>query len=245
MKKNSHILFAQGATIILGLLLMSGCLKTRSEVSPTEQSYIYRKKQMEDAKSLNGSTPTSTTAGSVDTGSAAVDSDELVRTLNGRIEVLENQVSQFQKEKENSLEASKIAALQESLAKMELQIQKLEAEKAGVATQAAATPAKSSDENLNIKKTTFDVAEDLFSKKEWKKAILSYQKFIEESPKSKQVSDAKYKTGVAFQEMGLKDEALAFYEEVIVQYPNTTAGKKAKIRSAQLSPKAPTKTKKK
>lgn len=241
MKKNLFKQFLRTACIAFLLATFTGCLRTRSEVSPSEQSYIYRKKQNENSKSLNGSEP------SKDSAPAPVDPDEMVRVLNGRIEVLENQVTQLQKEnaaqKENSAEANKVVALQESLSKMELQLQKLEAEKAAAPVEPTKT--KSSDENLNIKKTTFDQAEELFSRKEWKKAILSYQKFIEESPKAKQVADAKYKTGVAFQEMGLKDEALAFYEEVVVQYPHTTAGKKAKLRSSNLSPKPSSKSKKK
>ena len=138
---------------------------------------------------------------------------------------------------------------------MELQLQKLEG--SGTAAPAVDSKHKSSDDNLKTsipaaelanggKKTSYEVAEDLFSKKDWKKAILSYQKFAEEFPKSKLVPDAKYKTGVSFQELGLKDEALAFYEEVSVQYPQTQAGKKAKIRIASLSKaKAPAKSKKK
>lgn len=230
--------------LVLGTLL-SSCLRTRSEVSPNEQSYISRKKQIENQKSATSTSKEVT-----------VDSEETIRALNGRIEVLENQVTQLQKDKENSAnsaEAAKIAALQDALLKMELQIQKLEAEKN--APTAVDPKNKSSDENLKSvlppsevapsKKTSYEVAEEYFGKKEWKKAILSYQKFAEEFPKSKLVPDAKYKTGVAFQELGLKDEALAFYEEVQAQYPQTLAGKKSKIRIASLAPKAPSKSKKK
>lgn len=236
MLKNIFIVLALG-------MLLSGCLRTRSEVSPGEQSYISRKKQQENQKAANSTSKEIT-----------VDPEETIRTLNGRIEVLENQVSQLQKENANaanSADAAKIAALQEALSKMELQIQKMEAEKG-----AAVDPkSKSSDENLKSvlppsevapsKKTSYEVAEEYFGKKEWKKAILSYQKFAEEFPKSKLVPDAKYKTGVAFQELGLKDEALAFYEEVQAQYPQTLAGKKSKIRMSSLAPKAPSKSKKK
>lgn len=240
--------------IMLGSFLV-GCLKTRSEVSPNDQSYISRKKQQENQKAnagLNG--------GSNLTSSTSVDPEETIRTLNGRIEVLENQVTQLQKQNAdaaNSTDANKIAALQEALSKMELQIQKMEAEK----TAAIPDPKlKSSDENLkhtlppsdktaaasNAKKNSYDEAEDLFNKKEWKKAILTYGKFVEEFPKSKLVPDAKYKTGVSFQELGLKDEAMAFYEEVSVQFPQTMAGKKAKIRMTSLNSKAsPAKSKKK
>ncbi len=221
----------QSFLVIIAVVVFSGCLKTRSEVSPTEQSYIARKKQQQESQRIDS---TST--------EVITDPQETIRALNGRIEVLENQVNILQAQKENSLaataaDAQKIATLQEALARMETQIQKLETEK---------QLAKTSDENLKQnelvntpsikgKRTSYDIAEELFGKKEWKRAILSYQKFAEEFPKSKLVPDAKYKTGVAFQELGLKDEALAFYEEVSVQYPQTLAGKKSKIRISNLN----------
>ena len=228
-------------SLMIGFIL-TGCLRTRSEVSPTDQSYLSRKKQQDNQKSKE----------------STVDAEETIRTLNGRIEVLENQVSQLQKENANTADAAKIATLQEALSKMELQIQKLEAEKGTAAPEPITPKAKSSDENLksalpksevaaesNSKKNSYDQAEEFFGKKEWKKAILSYQKFAEEFPKSKLLPDAKYKTGVAFQELGLKDEALSFYEEVQAQYPQTLAGKKSKIRMASLTQKSSSKNKKK
>lgn len=243
-----------GMILLAGAVTFMGCaLKTRSEVNPSEQSFISRRKQQEAQKAEG-----SKTSSLKDAQTSAADPEETIRALNGRVEVLENNIVQLQKENaklaEPSAETAKIAALQDALSKMELQIQKLEG--SGAAQAAVDAKHKSSDDNLkpsipaaelaNTKKTSYDVAEDLFSKKDWKKAILSYQKFAEEYPKSKLVPDAKYKTGVSFQELGLKDEALAFYEEVSVQYPQTQAGKKAKIRIASLSKaKAAPKSKKK
>jgi TolA-binding protein len=78
--------------------------------------------------------------------------------------------------------------------------------------------------------SVYDLAEDLFSKKDFKKAILNYQKFRESRPKDKRVPDAIYKTGVSFQELGLKDEAKSFYLEVVAKFPNSNEAKKARIR---------------
>lgn len=52
--------------------------------------------------------------------------------------------------------------------------------------------------------------------------------------KEKNVADAKYKIGVSFQELGMKEEAMAFYEEVVANYSKTEAGKSAKARLAKL-----------
>lgn len=229
------------AGLLLSTLVIQGCLKTRSEVAQSEQGQIYRKKQVENQKEA---------AVADSSANTPVDQDELVRTLNGRLEVLENQISNLQKENQQlsqSADSAKIVALQEALTKMEAQLQKLETEKAAAAAMKASdeaekakpsTKAAASSATATVKKnSSYDIAEDLFGKKDWKGAILSYQKFVEDNPKSKSVPDAKYKTGVCFQEMGLKDEAMAFYEEVSIQYPQSTAGKKAKIRISKLKKK--------
>lgn len=231
------------ATTLVAALSMQGCLKTRSEVAQSEQNYIYRQKNIENQREALRETSKNPSSGNVD-------QDETIRVLNGRLEVLENQISNLQKENAQlaqSADSAKIATLQEALMKMEAQLQKLEAEKTAAASMKASDEiekskiAKSTSlvpaQAQNKKPNSYDVAEDLFNKKDWKSAILSYQKFVEDNPKSKMVPDAKYKTGVCFQELGLKDEALAFYEEVSIQYPQTTAGKKAKIRISKLKKK--------
>lgn len=239
--------------IIISLaLLASGCLQTRNESG--RQSQTYRKKTADNQAAQ---------AAEAEAVPRVDERDELIRALNGRIETLEGQLAQIQRDKSvqqqaTTAESQKVAMLQESLTKMEAQLQKLESESSRHPTPSA----RSSDEEVlkNTKssmvpggsagagtaasttaagkgKTPFEIGEELFRQKEWKKAILSYQKHVEEYPKGKSVPEAKYKTGVSFQELGLKDEAMAFYEEVIGQYPKTEAGKKAKIRLTTLQNK--------
>lgn len=232
------------------LIGTTGCLKTRSQVSDIDQSMILRKKQ---AANQAAEAESKIKNKKIEDVVIQPDLEETARAQNGRIEVLENQVAQLQKEKNDLTIAAnqRIVTLQDALTKMEAQVNQLEAEKAGQAA-AAEIKKKSSDDNIKPslppastttsslvgkKQNAFEIAEDLFDKKDYKKAILNYQKFIEDYPKSKSVPDAKYKTGVSFQELGLKDEALAFYEEVSVQYPQSAAGKKAKTRIAKLKKK--------
>jgi TolA-binding protein len=244
--------------ILVGLSMSYvGCLQTRSNVSSHEQSQVYSQKNIENQK-----------AATAEMNPPKVDErDELIRTLNGRVESLENQIQTLQKDKDESLtkvspESEKIALLQEALTKMEMQLHKLEGtDKITEKNTQKITPpnSKSSDAGLintqkskssseksievesndskSKKQSVFEVSEEHFKKKEWKKAILSYQSHVEESPKAKTVPEAKYKIGVCFQELGLKDEAAAFYEEVIVQYPKTEAGKKSKIRLTSMKSK--------
>lgn len=259
MKSKSLIILSVSA------LVLTGCLKTRSQVSEYDQSMVYRKKQAENQKAESKTTKTSTVEAAAPT---VAESEETIRDLNGRIEILENQLGQLQKEKadQTNADAQKIATLQDALNKMDGQLQKAEMEKTvAMNANAALEKKRTSDENFkanqapaetsksstktttaapvaaaDAKKSTtnsYDLAQDFFEKKDWKKAILNYQKFVEEFPKSKNVPDAKYKTGVSFQELGLKDEAMAFYEEVALQYPSAAAGKKAKTRIAGLKKK--------
>lgn len=216
--------------LIASVFILSACLKTRSEVSDTDQKAVYGKKNVEnqmDAQAAVVQQPT------VD------EKDELIRNLNGRVEVLENQLTALVKEKEtlNSQDSQKIVLLQEALAKMELQVQKFENEL--LVNKPGDEALKSSDDSgpkqvSNKKLGSYEAAEQYFAKQEWKKAILSFQKYTDEAPKGKNVPDAKYKIGVCFQELGMKEEAMAFYEEVVANHSKTTAGKKSKDRLGSL-----------
>ncbi len=232
---------------VMAVLFLSSCLKTRSELGEGYQSQVYSKKQADNQKH----------AANEPSEVVKVDEkDELIRTLNGRVESLENQISQIQKANQENPDAQKIQLLQESLVKMEAQLAKLETEAAlakTVTPQAAHanTPAANSSDakvppvkggpQTNGKNAAFEVAQDFFAKKDFKNAILEYQKFVDANAKSKNklVPEAKYKIGLCFEAMGLKDEAQSFYEEVAAQHGATEFGKKAKAKVTKV-----TKTKK-
>lgn len=231
--------------------VFSSCLMTRSEVGEGEQSQIYSKK---NANNQNASAADSQLNQKPGGTTATVDErDDLIRALNGRVENLENQISAAHNEKSSASaqDAQKIALLQEALIKMEAQIKTLEAEQIQRKAQqeAAALAAKNEEPPVKIVKkngkdpvakpgekssNSYELAQGFFANKEWKRAILNYQKYVEDHPKGKDVSDSKYKIGVCFQELGMKEEAMAFFEEVVANYGKTDAGKKAKIRLAKL-----------
>ncbi len=215
------------------VVLTSGCLKTRSEVSDTDQKAVYGKKNVENQMEAQVAWATQP---------PIEEKDELIRNLNGRVEVLENQLTALVKEKESltTQDSQKIVLLQEALAKMEAQLHKFETEAAPKPEEETPKVSdKSSDEaegkTVVAKKLgTYESAEQYFAKQEWKKAILNFQKYTDESPRGKNVPDAKYKIGVCFQELGMKEEAMAFYEEVVANHSKTTAGKKSKARLGSL-----------
>jgi TolA-binding protein len=80
----------------------------------------------------------------------------------------------------------------------------------------------------------FDEAESFFGAKEYKKAIVKFQNYIDKNPKGKNVAEATYKIGVCFAELGLKKDAKEFYKEVTDSYPSSSWAKKAKYRLSHL-----------
>jgi len=222
---------------ILGLSL-TGCLKTRTDVRETEQKQTM---QQEVAKMQKTN---------ADTSSRFADVEEDVRSLRGRVEVLEHQKGQGTQEVESakkfaadqSADANKkIVLLQEGLSTLEktvfqlnTEVNALKAEKAAMVAQASAAQAKAATE---AKKGSYDLGQESFDQKDWKKAILNYQKYRDENPSGKKIADATYKMGVSFQELGMKDEAKTFYDEIVSKFPNSNEAKKAKIRLKGLNKK--------
>lgn len=218
--------------IITGaMLFLTSCLKTRTDVAENDQNEIYSRKNAENQMESQ----------------SVEDKNELIRNLNGRLEVLEQQFAAVQSEKEMSSlrDSQRIILLQEAVAKLEIQVQKMENQVVD-SDQVSDKDLQSSDDQeedteakiekkTKIKKlNSYELAEEQYKKREWKKSIISYQKYTDETPKGKFVADAKYKIGLCFQELGMKDEAMAFYEEVVANYAKTEAGKKSKTRLAKL-----------
>lgn len=270
-------------TLVFSLVFLNSCLKTRADINESEQYQVYNRKNVTNqhaAKASEGRSQESQLSARAQSSDSDAN-DELIRSYNGKIETLENQISLLQKDKvaanaATSAETQKLQALQESLTKMDAQIQLLQNENANLKAEiearkssdeaagasaaarkqaagktAAATKSKEiakttssakttttgAEPKANVKSNPYDVAQEFFAKKEWKKAILSYQKYVDEFPKGKNVPEAKYRIGVCFQELGMKEEAAAFYEEVVAQHPKSDAGKRSKIRLSKLKKK--------
>ncbi len=206
-----------------GLLLlafaMTGCLKTRSEVHEQEQKQVLSQQV------------TTLQKGTADTSNRFTEYDEETRFLRGRIEALEKKDQNDRSDSENFRKQvsetfidiqKRQSLLQEGLTKLEAQLAGYQAEQLAGQTVAA------------VKKSLYDIAEEHFQQKEWKKAILNYQKFREQNPKSKNYAEATYKIGVCFQEVKMKDEARSFFDEVMTDFPSSAEAKKAKVRLKSL-----------
>ncbi len=216
--------------ILFGLLIFifTGCLKTRNDVKEIETKQVLHKQMVDLQKNT------------ADSSSRFSELEEQLRYANGRLETAEARLARLtaeneKKERSNSelLQESnkKMLIYQDALSKLEAQTQQYAAEVASLKAEMAQRGAKeSSRSSKDSKKDSFATAQDLFKQKDWQSAIIEYQKYRDKNPKGKHVAEATYKIGVCFQELGLKDDAKTFYQEVIASFPNADESKKAKAR---------------
>ncbi len=205
--------------LILYTLIFVGCLKTRNEVKDSEQKQVIQQQVVTLQKT------------NADNSSRFVELDEQIRELSGKVDSFENKLSKVNPEHESTIKNlaemqiesnKKLSLLQEEIAKQETQLQALttELQNLKVANQSVPTD----------KRNPFQIAEEYFKQNEWKKAIIQYQKYRDEYPKGKQFSESTYKMAVSFQLLNMKEEARAFYDEVISKFPNSPEAKKAKLK---------------
>lgn len=199
-----------------------GCLKTRTDVKETE------------TKQVIAHQVTSLQRTNADTHNRLSEIEQEVRELNGKIEVLENKLTKSSPETEKNLRVvsemitesnKKLAVYQDELLKQEASIRQLSADLEALKSERAKAP-----EKVVEKKDSHQLAEEFFKQSDWKKAIIQYQKYRDENPKGKKVADSTYKIAYAFNELGMKDEAKTFYEEVISKFPISPEAKKAKSK---------------
>lgn len=135
------------------------------------------------------------------------------------IESKTNQEWRLAQEQKLNLMQSKLRIYEQSIAALEEEISHLKALK-------AKKPKKT--------KGIFERAQAHMKSKDWKKAILEFENYRKKYPRGRRVSMATYNIGVSFQELGLKEEAKAFFQETLDKYPKTSAFNKAKYRLKQI-----------
>ncbi|MFN7728487.1 MAG: tetratricopeptide repeat protein [Bdellovibrio sp.] len=243
--KNRLVSCQNRLLVALGMtsLFLAGCpqLQTRSSLR-------------EDGRKTIQDTTTAMQRANAETVSRNSELEATLRELNGRVEVVENRVSQadqgqdrVRKNLEDQLAETnrKYFLLQEEVGKLEMQISALAEQVAANSRAAAAAAAgvlsaqqQDDKENerraKNDKRTPFDIGEEHFNKKEWRKAILNYQKYRDTFPKGRKFPESTYKIGVCFQELGMKDEAKTFYDELVAKFPKSDEARRARIRSKKM-----------
>lgn len=208
----------------VSIFALSGCLTTRSQLK--EQS-----KLQTEVATLQ--------VNKAEVEARSQEFESQLRDYNGRIENLETSVAELKQlnvknEEKRTVDAelleNKFKLIQDALLKIEEELQNVNNEIAKLKSQkktaAVAAPAPT--------KGNYSQAEIDFSNKKWKQAAVGYQKYRDLNPNGRRYSDATYKIGVCFQEMGMKSEAKAFYEEVIEKYPKSREAGKATYRLKNL-----------
>jgi TolA-binding protein len=169
--------------------------------------------------------------------------------LSGKVEELEHE-----KQMREGQRTEEQAKLQEKIAGLEKQLQESQAPK-GPALPEGKTPFEAGkdayfnehydeaiaylDKALSVKETGKEAeeafyiqGESYFKLKNYQKAIVNYSKFPEKFPKSAYHSKSLLRIAECFEAMGMKDDAKAFYQNLVEQFPKTAEGKLAKKRLA-------------
>jgi TolA-binding protein len=220
--------------LVCAVVVLSGCLKTRADLrgdgeDPTPQKQTAVQQRAEKAAPAKPPPPVTAAA-------RFEEYDEQMRQLNGRVDVLENSVSQVAagKQGEAAVQAKEKQALDQRLLAYEEAIKKLEAQVQALSDEVTRLktppPAPEAAPAASKGRAAYDEGEELFNKKKWKEAIVSYQKYRDNNPKGKMYADCTYKIGMAFHELGMKDESKAFFEEVVSKFPGSKEAKKAQLR---------------
>lgn len=178
------------------------------------------------------------------------DTFEQLRNINGRVDLLENQIGQLNAlnsgEKAEVAKAkkeldTKFIAYEEALKKMEMQITalneevtKMREEMANRKPEEPKKPESKPGKGKSAAVAAFEEAEALLAQKKWREAIIAYEDYRKAAPKGKSVADATYKIGVCMQEVGMKAEAKLFFDEVISKFPGSKEAKKAAFRLKSL-----------
>lgn len=226
-------------------LSLSACLKTRAQVKEDHAEDTAAAETPSQPKEVQPQ------------GDYVVDEikTEITR-LNGRIEDLERSQKQNAsngptKEEMKKLD-DRIIELEQSQADMIEVIKKLQSAPAAAAADPSAALEKgrkqleardyegaiaslSAFTKANPKKNAdegyFLLGEAHFGAKDYKKAIVNYSKLTEKYTRSSHMPAALLKIALSFEAMGMKDDAKAFYQELVDKFPKSPEARKARAKA--------------
>ncbi len=220
----SSVVFATFAAVTL-----AGCLETRSSVHEQDEKVVMRSQ----VASLQKNT--------ADINSRFQDIEDDIRRLSGKAENHDNRMGKLDTKIEKQDQAAlarekdrdeKLAAYREDITRLNSEVEQLKSQMAAQSDQQkrtadAAAQAQSAQAaaaqvaSEKAAKNPYASAQEKFETKNWKEAILDFEKYRKANPKGKNFPTATYKIGASFQELGLAEDAKAFYEEVISKYPKS------------------------
>jgi TolA-binding protein len=205
------------------LLFLTGCLKTRAEVNSFRD---YQDNQTQVAQMQKSS--------SFDINSRLGEVEESLRILTGKIEEIEFRQNNLEKKSEKVEKIEENPAIQELNKKLQLILDEMKLQKAEILELKAQIITNEKQKMEISEKDPFSQAEELFESKDYRRAILSFQKYRDQNPKGAKFPEATYKIGLCFEKLSMNDEAKSFYSEVIEKFPKSSEAAKAKVRIKKL-----------
>jgi TolA-binding protein len=209
--------------VVACALLASACLRTRSEVAEQDQQKVIQsqvsllqKNKADQEANLQGY-------------------ESQIRSLNGRLEILEHQTAQLTADRDDL--TKKLTENDERFKQLEQALLQVEQGQVMAARPAREDDSRSRGGERVSKKAYFQDAEEYFAKKQYKKAVVLYQKYRDKSPNGADVAEATLKIGLCFQEMKMIKEARVFFDEVVEKHHKSKYAKIAQARLAQLKKK--------
>lgn len=217
---------SRGGCLLIGALtLLTGCLETRSSVKEQEEKQVLRAQVAHLQQT------------SADVNVRFQGLEDEIRRLNGQLEVLENSIQQadtrlaqgsdrltLQVQERDAAYREEFARLNTEFTRLNTEIEQLKSRLAALSEKQIQAQKQVAEERA---KGPFALAEEKFEAKNYKEAILDYERYRKANPTGKQFATATYKIGLAFQELGLVDEAKAFYQEVVSKFPKSKVAPQA------------------
>lgn len=200
---------------LLALSSASCALEGRGATKELEERQVLRKQ----VSTLQAST--------ADINTRFQDIEEDQRRLSGRLENIETRQAQEKSASSKGTQAieQKLketdSAYREEFVKLKTEVEQLKSQLAEIQEGGRRASQAAAKAEAQSAKDPFAAAEEKFAQKSWREAILDYERYRKANPKGKQFSTATYKIGVSFQELGMVDEARAFYEEVVSKFPKS------------------------
>lgn len=216
-------------------LSLTACLETRESQKEQEEKVVLKK------------TLTTLQTSTADINARFQDIEDENRRLSGRVEALEARLQQMTSKNDksgssfeaklkenNEIYKEEFAKLNAEVTQLKEHLAQMREESRRAAEARAAEAAHAAERRA---KDPWGAAEEKYEKKEWKEAILDYEKYRSANPNGKHLATATYKIAACFQELGMIEEARAFYEEVVAKYPKSKDAGKASQRLKSLSKK--------
>lgn len=196
---------------ILTSFLITSCLQTRDSLRKTQDGELSEAAKLQQKNAINES--------------RFFEIDRDFRQLYGRVEVLEHQIGDGQKNKSTETN-DRFEKLEKKVSLLEEALVQLENNHKKSISKPLSSDAKESSHFTN--------AVESFNNKKWEDAIYSFDEYRKANPKGSKYAEATYKMGLSFLNLGMKNDAKSFFDEVVQKFPKSKESDLAKVKIKSL-----------